>query len=170
MNHSNHTNDHDNDGMQNGMQRRKKRRVLARRKRTLDPGIEIDYKNFDMLKRFITDRGKIIPRRISGATQTQQKQISAAVKRARFLSLIPYSVAHSTERGFAGEMQMAAQTFSTSARSKPPYPRSSDRGDYRGGDRGDRGGSGDREFRGERNDRGGDFRSEPRGDFKKSRD
>ena len=47
---------------------KKKRRLMFRRKRTLDQSIEIDYKNPETLRRFITDRGKIIPRRISGAT------------------------------------------------------------------------------------------------------
>ena len=93
--------------------RKKKRRFLVRKKRTLDPTIVVDYKNADVLKRFITDRGKIIPRRISGATSEQQRGITTAVKRARYLGLIPYSVAHRPERGFAGEMQMVAQTFST---------------------------------------------------------
>jgi len=91
--------------------KRKKRRLLVRRKRTLDPALIIDYKNPDVLKRFITDRGKIIPRRISGASQAQQRKITIAIKRARYLSLIACSVAHRTERGFAGEMQHAAQSF-----------------------------------------------------------
>lgn len=82
-----------------------------RRKRTLDKGIIIDYKNPDALKRFVTDRGKIIPRRISGATQEQQRRITLAVKRARYLSLLPYDVCHETERGFSGEMQAAAQSM-----------------------------------------------------------
>lgn len=99
--------------------KKKRRRILLRRKRSLDPNIAIDYKNPEMLKRFITDRGKIIPRRISGATQAQQRKITLAIKRARFLSLLPYSVAHEQERGFAGEMQTVAQTFGASIRSKP---------------------------------------------------
>lgn len=103
-------------GNGNGMAvngRRKKRRLLVRRKRSLDPHLIIDYKLPDVLKRFITDRGKIIPRRISGATQMQQRKITLAIKRARFLGLIPSSVSHRTERGFAGEMQHAAQSFAT---------------------------------------------------------
>jgi small subunit ribosomal protein S18 len=95
--------------------RKKRRRLLVRRKRTLDPSLEIDYKNPDTLKRFITDRGKIIPRRISGATNAQQHAITVAVKRARFLSLIPYGVSHKKERGFAGEMTAIAQTFAATA-------------------------------------------------------
>ena len=61
---------------------KKKRRTLFRRKRTLDPSIVIDYRNPEVLKRFVTDRGKIIPRRISGATAKQQRAICKAVKRA----------------------------------------------------------------------------------------
>jgi small subunit ribosomal protein S18 len=100
-----------------------------RRKRTIDPTLVVDYKNPDILKRFITDRGKIIPRRISGATASQQRAITVSIKRARFLGLLPYSVAHRTERGFAGEMQLAAQTFSAGGyRSRGPRP-DRDRGD-----------------------------------------
>ncbi len=91
--------------------KKKKRKYLLRRKRTLDQGIIIDYKNPDILKRFVTDRGKIIPRRISGASQEQQRKITLAVKRARYLSLLPYDVCHETERGFSGEMQAAAQSM-----------------------------------------------------------
>jgi small subunit ribosomal protein S18 len=121
------------------MTKKKRRRVMMRRKRTLDPSIEIDYKNPDTLKRFITDRGKIIPRRISGATATQQRQITLAVKRARFLSLIPLSVSHRQERGFAGEMSMVAQTFSAGGMRG--------RRDGRPGDRGERGDRDHRERR-----------------------
>lgn len=84
--------------------KKKRRRFMLRRKRTLDPTIVIDFKKPDTLKRFITERGKIIPRRISGATAEQQRDITIAIKRARYLSLLPLSVAHRPERGFAGEM------------------------------------------------------------------
>ena len=90
---------------------RRRRRFMMRRKRTLDPSIAIDYKKPDVLKRFITERGKIIPRRISGATAKQQRMICEAVKRARFLSLIPYSIAHRTEKGFTGEMAASAMSM-----------------------------------------------------------
>ena len=95
--------------------KKKRRRFLMRRKRTLDPGLIIDYKNPEVLKRFITDRGKIIPRRISGATALQQRKITLSIKRARYLSLIPSSAAHRVERGFAGEMQTVAQTFNAAS-------------------------------------------------------
>lgn len=84
--------------------KKKRRRFMLRRKRTLDPSIIIDFKKPDTLKRFVTERGKIIPRRISGATAEQQRDITTAIKRARYLSLLPLSVAHRPERGFAGEM------------------------------------------------------------------
>jgi small subunit ribosomal protein S18 len=84
--------------------KKKRRRFMLRRKRTLDPTIVIDFKKPDTLKRFITERGKIIPRRISGATSEQQREITVAIKRARYLSLLPTSVSHRPERGFAGEM------------------------------------------------------------------
>ena len=95
---------------------RRKRRVLFRRKRTLDPTILIDYKSPEILKRFITDRGKIIPRRISGATAKQQRQICQAVKRARYLSLLPYCLAHRTERNFGAEMSAIAALSMGSSR------------------------------------------------------
>ncbi len=102
---------------------RKKRRLMFRRKRTLDPTIKIDYKSPDVLKRFITDRGKIIPRRISGATAKQQRDICRAVKRARYLALLPYSLAHRTERNFAAEMSAVAASTMGSSRMQRPVRR-----------------------------------------------
>ena len=117
--------------------RKRKRRFMLRRKRTLDPNTSIDYKKPDTIKRFITDRGKIIPRRISGATAEQQRSITTAVKRARYLALIPYSVAHRPERGFAGEMSAANATSFRDSR--PGRFGDRDRGPRDGGPRGDRG-------------------------------
>lgn len=51
----------------------------------------IDYKDDRRLSRFITDRGKIVPRRISGACARHQKQITLGVKRARILALLPFT-------------------------------------------------------------------------------
>jgi small subunit ribosomal protein S18 len=89
---------------------KRKRKVMFRRKRNLDPNVDIDYKNPDNLRRFITDRGKIIPRRISGATAKQQRLICTAVKRARYLALLPFSLAHRAERNFATEMSQIASS------------------------------------------------------------
>ena len=57
-----------------------------------DRTLVIDYKNPQLLKSFLTDRGKIVPARISGVSARQQRQITKAVKRARMLALIPYTV------------------------------------------------------------------------------
>lgn len=52
----------------------------------------IDYKDARRLKNFISERGKIIPRRISGSCARHQRQLTAAVKRARVVALLPYVV------------------------------------------------------------------------------
>ena len=54
----------------------------------------IDYKAVDVLKDFINENGKIIPARITGTKAHYQRQLSAAVKRARFLALLPYTDLH----------------------------------------------------------------------------
>ena len=55
---------------------------------------EIDYKYLNILKNYVSESGKIIPSRISGTKTRYQRQLSTAIKRARYLSLIPYSDAH----------------------------------------------------------------------------
>tara|TARA_B100000029_G_scaffold186081_1_gene183463 strand:- start:96 stop:320 length:225 start_codon:yes stop_codon:yes gene_type:complete len=55
---------------------------------------EIDYKDLNILKSYVTESGKIIPSRISGTKTRYQRQLSTAIKRARYLALIPYSDAH----------------------------------------------------------------------------
>lgn len=54
----------------------------------------IDYKDDRALGRFITDRGKILPSRLSGVCSRHQRQLASAIKRARFLALIPYIRGH----------------------------------------------------------------------------
>lgn len=51
---------------------------------------KIDYKDIDLLKLFVTEQGKILPRRATGVTVQQQRQLSKAIKRARILSLVPF--------------------------------------------------------------------------------
>jgi small subunit ribosomal protein S18 len=51
---------------------------------------KIDYKDIDLLKLFVTEQGKILPRRATGVTVQQQRQIAKAIKRARVLSLLPF--------------------------------------------------------------------------------
>lgn len=55
---------------------------------------EIDYKDLNMLKNYITETGKIVPSRISGTKARYQRQLSTAIKRARYLALLPYTDAH----------------------------------------------------------------------------
>ena len=52
---------------------------------------DIDYKDIRMLSRYLTEKGKIIPSRITGVSRKKQKELSKAIKRARFLSLISYT-------------------------------------------------------------------------------
>jgi small subunit ribosomal protein S18 len=56
---------------------------------------KIDYKDIDLLKLFITDQGKILPRRATGITVQQQRKITKAIKRARILSLLPFVASNS---------------------------------------------------------------------------
>ena len=55
---------------------------------------EIDYKDLATLKNYVTETGKIVPSRITGTKASYQRQLSTAIKRARFLSLLPYSDSH----------------------------------------------------------------------------
>jgi small subunit ribosomal protein S18 len=50
----------------------------------------IDYKNIDLLKRFISDRGKILPKRVTGTKSRYQAELSVAIKRARHMALLPF--------------------------------------------------------------------------------
>jgi small subunit ribosomal protein S18 len=55
---------------------------------------QIDYKDIDLLKDFINENGKIIPARITGTKAHYQRQLSDAIKRARFLALLPFTDLH----------------------------------------------------------------------------
>jgi small subunit ribosomal protein S18 len=55
-----------------------------------DKNLEIDYKNVKMLEQFITDRGKILPRRVTGTCAKHQRRVAIAIKRARIIALIPF--------------------------------------------------------------------------------
>ena len=56
---------------------------------------KIDYKDIDLLRLFITDQGKILPRRATGVTVQQQRKLAKAIKRARILSLFPFVASNS---------------------------------------------------------------------------
>ncbi|SEG71916.1 30S ribosomal protein S18 [Marinobacterium lutimaris] len=55
---------------------------------------EIDYKDLDVLKGYITETGKIVPSRITGTKARYQRQLATAIKRARYVALLPYTDSH----------------------------------------------------------------------------
>ncbi|AGY91578.1 30S ribosomal protein S18 [Spiribacter curvatus] len=55
---------------------------------------EIDYKDLNTLRQYVTETGKIVPSRITGTRAKYQRQLSTAVKRARYLALMPYTDSH----------------------------------------------------------------------------
>ena len=61
---------------------------------TAEGVVEIDYKDLNTMKAYITETGKIVPSRITGTKAKYQRQLATAVKRARYLALLPYSDAH----------------------------------------------------------------------------
>lgn len=61
---------------------------------TAENVVEIDYKDLDTLKNYITETGKIVPSRITGTSAKYQRQLARAVKRARALALLQYSDSH----------------------------------------------------------------------------
>ena len=75
------------EGGRRGFGRRKVCRFCA------DKALKVDYKDQGQLKYFLTERGKIIPRRISGNCSLHQRQVAGAIKRARMLAILPYTVA-----------------------------------------------------------------------------
>ncbi|NLW24222.1 MAG: 30S ribosomal protein S18 [Clostridia bacterium] len=68
--------------------RRSRKRVCAF---CIDKVENIDYKEVNKLKKYITERGKILPRRISGNCAKHQRQITTAIKRARIMALLPFT-------------------------------------------------------------------------------
>jgi small subunit ribosomal protein S18 len=74
------------------------RRRFGRRKicrYCADKNAKIDYKDVDSLRYYLSERGKIVPRRISGTCATHQRQIAEAIKNARQIALLPYTASHS---------------------------------------------------------------------------
>lgn len=73
-----------------------KRRNIRRRKKVCvfcaDKSATIDYKDANKLKRYISERGKILPRRITGTCAKHQRALTVAVKRARHIALLPYTL------------------------------------------------------------------------------
>ena len=76
------------------MAQRPQKRLFSRRKSCRfcgDKETTIDYKDVKTLRNYVTERGKIIPRRIVGTCATHQRQLSEALKRARQIAFLPYS-------------------------------------------------------------------------------
>ena len=73
-------------------------RALFRRRKfcrfTQEKAEWVDYKAIDVLKDFINENGRVIPARITGTSAGYQRQLSTAIKRARFLALMPYTDLH----------------------------------------------------------------------------
>ncbi len=61
---------------------------------TAEGVVEIDYKDLATLKNYVSETGKIVPSRITGTKAKYQRQLARAVKRARFLALLPYTDSH----------------------------------------------------------------------------
>ena len=61
---------------------------------TAEGVVEIDYKDLNVLRQYITETGKIVPSRITGTKAKYQRQLGKAIQRARFLSLLPYCDNH----------------------------------------------------------------------------
>ncbi len=68
-----------------GMRRRKVCQFCA------EKNTEIDYKDVETLKKFVTERGKILPKRITGTCAMHQREVTRAIKRARIVALLPYT-------------------------------------------------------------------------------
>ncbi|WP_456413388.1 30S ribosomal protein S18 [Thiolapillus sp.] len=72
-------------------------RYMRRRKYcrfTVEGITEIDYKDLGLLKQYVSESGKIVPSRITGTSAKYQRQLATAIKRARFLALMPYTDSH----------------------------------------------------------------------------
>ena len=73
------------------------RRPFFRRRKSCpfssDSAPKIDYKDVRLLQRFVSERGKIVPSRISAVSSKKQRELAQAIKRARFLALLPYLIA-----------------------------------------------------------------------------
>lgn len=72
------------------------RRTFYRRRKTCpfssDSAPKIDYKDIKLLQRYVSERGKIVPSRITAVSSKKQRELASAIKRARFLGLLPYLI------------------------------------------------------------------------------
>tara|TARA_S200000501_G_C20497185_1_gene600919 strand:+ start:242 stop:526 length:285 start_codon:yes stop_codon:yes gene_type:complete len=81
-------------------EKRKQQNPLFKRKKfcrfTVTNVIQVDYKDIETLKDFIQENGKIMPARLTGTKAHYQRQVDTAIKRARYLALLPYTDLHSS--------------------------------------------------------------------------
>ena len=75
----------DNNNRKRGMRRRKVCQFCADKTET------IDYKDVEKLRKYVTERGKILPKRITGTCAMHQREVTKAIKRARIVALLPYT-------------------------------------------------------------------------------
>ncbi len=72
------------------------RRAFSRRRKVCpfsgENAPKIDYKDVKLLQRYLSERGKIVPSRITAVSQKKQRELARAIKRARFLGLLPYAI------------------------------------------------------------------------------
>ena len=86
--------------MADAVQTQKPRRIYVRRKICrfcADKELKIDYKDAATLRQFITERGKILPRRITGTCAKHQRRLTTAIKQARIMALLPFTSGHAIE-------------------------------------------------------------------------
>ena len=57
-----------------------------------NPNLKVDYKNVELMRKYLSDRGKIVAKRISGTCNKHQRRIAKEIKRARFIALVPFTV------------------------------------------------------------------------------
>jgi small subunit ribosomal protein S18 len=78
------------------MEEKKDKRFFTKKKvcKFCSEPIKIDYKDYDLLSSFITERRKIVPRRSSGLCARHQRVLASAIKRARIMALLPFTVLH----------------------------------------------------------------------------
>ena len=72
--------------------RRKSEIIIKRDCKLCEDQVTLDYKQADILKKFMTERGKILPRRFSGNCAKHQRKVGTAIKRARMIALMPFTV------------------------------------------------------------------------------
>ena len=83
----NNRNNNDDDAMPR--QRRIKKKVCAF---CADKALVIDYKDSEKLRKYVSEKGKILPRRVTGLCAKHQREVTVAIKRARHIALLPYTV------------------------------------------------------------------------------